>query len=110
MSSGLHVGQSNLSDDERALEVDLQHPVPLRVSQFLERDEAGDARIIDKNGDGSESAAKLRNRRFDLLAVGDVGVQRDGPAAGGHNLVGDLGCVIDQDVEHTDRDAIARGD
>ena len=66
---------------ERAGEVRVDHGAPVLVGHAHDEAVAGDAGVVDEDGDGAERTLDLAERGVDGVGIGDVGAHRDRLAA-----------------------------
>ncbi len=83
-----HLARHRLADQEGALEVDVDHRVPVGLGDVEEVGGAEDAGVVDQDVDPSERRERRRGRGLDLAAAGDVAADRPGLGAelGGERL------------------------
>ena len=68
----VHVRQAGPGRQERAVEMDRQHLLPLGIAEFLERMDDLNPGIADEHVDATECRNGLRDTLVHLRLVGDV--------------------------------------
>src|SRR6201996_8653857 len=81
-----HVLLGGPAHQEAALEVHVQHGVPVVVGHLEQQVVAEQAGVVDQHGGGAQLAGRPADRRLDLVGLADVGTDPHGTAT----RVGDL--------------------
>jgi hypothetical protein len=76
--AGDHVRDHVAADDEGALEVDVEHRVPLLLRQLMGEAVGADAGVVEEEVDAAEALDGLLDRSLDRRVVTDVGHEREG--------------------------------
>ena len=102
----LHARKKGLQPVDDAVEIDAEHPLPIRVGAPLERLERGDPGVVAEHMRGPEALVDILGERFDGAAVDHVRRDRQRLAADCKQLGADLlGRVL---VDVRDRDPHTR--
>ena len=110
-------GGGEAARDEVTLEVDVDDRVPLLLGHVEAHLVPEDPGVVDEHVEAAELVDRLRDQRLPAVPGGDVVEVRDGPTAGGDDLVGDLlgralvralAARLAAEVVHDDRGTLGR--
>ena len=105
-----HAFRDRLRDEERALEVGVDHLVPVGLGLLEHALGHGDAGVVDQHVDRAERVLDGRDRALDARVVGDVERNARDPAAGICDLALQRGELVQLTGGEADRGAVLRQD
>ena len=97
-----HVPADLLSHQPDALQVGVDHPVPVRLGLLQARLEGGDAGVVDQDRDRPQLGLRGRHAGRHAGTVGDVERHRNRPAVEGLDLARQFGQTLDPPGRQSD--------